>query len=110
LTQWPVHSDTLTTASPGHLNIYDMADPRAPRFLKSIEAAAGAHHVVFSRDEKRAYVQNSLLNLPGLSDGSVSVLDLEQGVKVDSIDVLKDAGFNPNCIIALPGHGDGHHP
>jgi DNA-binding beta-propeller fold protein YncE len=98
----------VTTASPGHLNIFDMTDPRAPRHLRSIEAAAGAHHVLFSHDEKRAYVQNSLLNLPGLSDGSVSVLDLERGVKVESIDTLKNAGFNPNCIIALPGHGDGH--
>lgn len=50
-------------------------------------------------------MQNSLLNLPGLSDGSVTVVGLETMKSAGAIDVLKEAGFNPNCIVPLPGQG-----
>jgi hypothetical protein len=47
-------------------------------------------------------VQNALLNLPGMSDGSVTVVDLQKQEVVKSMDTLKDAGFNPNSIALLP--------
>ena len=51
------------------------------------------------------FVQNSLLNLDGISDGSITVIDLEKGGQVmGSIDTLKAQGFNPNCIMLLPNH------
>ena len=59
----------VTTAKPGHVNIYDNSDPQRPKFLQTIPAAAGAHHLVLSPDEHYLFVQNSLLNLPGMSDG-----------------------------------------
>ena len=40
--------------------------------------------------------------LPGMSDGSVTVVDLQKQEVVKSMDTLKDAGFNPNCIVLLP--------
>jgi DNA-binding beta-propeller fold protein YncE len=92
----------VTTAKPGHVNVYDNSDPRHPKFLKAIPAAAGAHHLVLSQDEQYLFVQNSLLNLPGLSDGSVTVIDLVKGEPVASVDTLKNQGFNPNCIVLLP--------
>jgi DNA-binding beta-propeller fold protein YncE len=68
----------VTTGIPGHLNIFDISeDPKHPKLLKSIQTAEGAHHVAFSPDKRYAFVQNNLLNLPGLSDGSISVVDLE---------------------------------
>ncbi|KPK26857.1 MAG: hypothetical protein AMJ61_07710 [Desulfobacterales bacterium SG8_35_2] len=99
----------VTTGIPGHLNIFDISkDPRNPKLLKSIKTAEGAHHVVFSLDKRYAFVQNNLLNLPGLSDGSISVVDLEQGKRIASIDTLKNQGLNPNCIILLPEWSSGH--
>jgi len=99
----------VTTGIPGHLNIFDISeDPRNPKLLKSIQTAEGAHHVVFSPDKRYAFVQNNLLNLPGLSDGSISVVDLEKGETVASIDTFKDQGLNPNCIILLPEWSSGH--
>lgn len=92
----------VTTAKPGHVNVYDNSDPHHPKFLKAIPAAAGAHHLVLSQDEQYLFVQNSLLNLPGLSDGSVTVIDLVKGEPVASVDTLKNQGFNPNCIVLLP--------
>ena len=95
----------VTTAKPGYVNVYDNRDPRQPTFLKAIPAAAGAHHSVLSPDERYLFVQNSLLNLDGLSDGSVTVIDLSKDGKVlGSIDTLKAQGFNPNCIMLLPNH------
>jgi hypothetical protein len=95
----------VTTAKPGFVNIYDNSDPKQPKFLQAIPAAPGAHHTVLSPDERYLFVQNSLLNLDGMSDGSITVIDLQEGGKVmGSIDTLKTAGFNPNCIMLLPNH------
>jgi DNA-binding beta-propeller fold protein YncE len=95
----------VTTAKPGFVNLYDNTDPRQPKFLQAIPAAPGAHHSVLSPDERYLFVQNSLLNLEGMSDGSITVIDLTKGGKVlGSIDTLKAAGFNPNCIMLLPNH------
>jgi hypothetical protein len=94
----------VTTAKPGFVNLYDNSDPRQPKFLSTIAAAAGAHHSVLSPDERYLFVQNSLLNLEGLSDGSITAIDLKQGKIMGSIDTLKSQGFNPNCIMLLPNH------
>jgi hypothetical protein len=92
----------VTTAKPGHVNIYDNSDPQHPKFLQAIPAAAGAHHLVLSPDEHYLFVQNSLLNLPGMSDGSITVIDMAKGEAIASVDTLKNQGFNPNCIVLLP--------
>ena len=95
----------VTTAKPGFVNLYDNTDPRQPKFLQAIPAAPGAHHSVLSPDERYLFVQNSLLNLEGLSDGSITVIDLAKGGKVlGNIETLKTQGFNPNCIMLLPNH------
>lgn len=94
----------VTTAKPGFVNLYDNSDPQQPKFLKTIAAAAGAHHSVLSPDERYLFVQNSLLNLEGLSDGSITVIDLKHDKVLGNIDTLKAQGFNPNCIMLLPNH------
>ena len=51
-------------------------------------------------------MQNSFINLPGMHDGSITVVDLERGQAVASIDTLKREGLTPNNISLLtPGHG-----
>ena len=101
----------VTTAKPGHLHVFDISkNPGKPELLKSIPAAEGAHHVAVTKDERLAFVQNSLLNLPGMSDGSITVVDLAKGDVIGSVNVLKDQGFNPNSIVLLPqwNHPAGH--
>jgi DNA-binding beta-propeller fold protein YncE len=101
----------VTTAKPGHLHIFDIAkDPRKPVLRTSIATAEGAHHVAFTRDWRYAFVQNALLNLPGMSDGSITVVDLKTNKVVKSVDTLKEAGYNPNSIVLLPkwNHLAGH--
>ena len=44
---------------------------------------------MLSPDERYLFVQNSLLNLEGMSDGSITVIDFQQGGQVKgSIDTL----------------------
>jgi DNA-binding beta-propeller fold protein YncE len=62
--------------------------------------------VAYTKDGRFAYVQNSLLNLPGMNDGSITLIDLNKGEAVDSINTLKDQGFAPNCIVLLPAWND----
>ena len=73
-----------------------------PKLIKSIAAAEGAHHLAITADNRYGYVQNALLNLPGMSDGSVTVIDMMKGESIGSVETLKNNGFNPNCIVLLP--------
>jgi hypothetical protein len=101
----------VTTAVPGHFHIFDISgDPAEPKLLKTLESAGGAHHVAFTRDWRYAFVQTTLLNLPGMSDGSITVIDLESEEVIAIIDTFKEAGFNPNSIVLLPefNHLAGH--
>lgn len=105
--------DTLyvTSAVPGQLHVFDISGgPLSPKLVKSLPAGEGAHHVAITRDERYAFVQNALLNLPGMSDGSITVVDLQKGEVIGSVDTLKEMGLNPNSIVLLPewNHMAGH--
>jgi len=93
----------VTTAVPGQLHIFDTsAGPLAPKLIKTLPAGAGAHHVGITKDERYGFVQNALLNLPGMSDGSITVVDLQKGEVIGSVDTLKNMGLNPNSLVLLP--------
>jgi DNA-binding beta-propeller fold protein YncE len=101
----------VTTANPGHFHIFDISkDPAKPELVKTIATAPGAHHVGFTKDWKYGFVQNAFINLKGMDDGSIKVVDLEKQKVVASFDTLKNKGFNPNCIVLLPkwNHLAGH--
>jgi DNA-binding beta-propeller fold protein YncE len=100
----------VTTGKPGQMHIFDVTDIAQPVWLTAVPAGEGAHHVAITRDEKYGFVQSALLNLPGLSDGAITVVDLESGTVIASMDTLKNAGFNPNSIVLLPewNHLAGH--
>jgi hypothetical protein len=97
----------VTTANPGLLHIFDLSEnPAKPKLVKSMKTGQGAHHVGLTRDGRYGFVQNSFINLPGMRDGSVSVVDLKAQKVVASMDTLKNKGFNPNSIVLLPKWND----
>lgn len=100
----------ITTANPGYLNVFNIKNPAKPKLIKAIPTANGSHHIVLSPDERYAFVQNSLLNLPNMSDGSISVVDLKSLAMKTTIDTFKNQGLNPNCIVMMPKwhHDDAH--
>ena len=101
----------VTTVSPGQFHIFDIGNNlQKPELLKTLPVGNGAHHVAFSPDGRLAFVQNNLLGLPGMDDGSVTVIDIEKEEVVKSMDTLKNQGFNPNSIVLLPEwHHDAGH-
>ena len=94
--------------APAHLR--PQGRPGKPKLVKSIATAEGAHHVAFTKDWRYAFVQNALLNLPGMSDGSITIVDLKEQKVIGSVDTLKNKGYNPNSIVLLPkwNHLAGH--
>jgi DNA-binding beta-propeller fold protein YncE len=93
----------VTTGVPGQIHIFDMSGgAMSPKLVKTLAAAGGAHHVGITKDERYGFVQNALLNLPGMNDGSITVVDLANGEVVGSVDTLKEMGLNPNSLVLLP--------
>jgi DNA-binding beta-propeller fold protein YncE len=89
------------------MHIFDLSRRAGkPELLKSIATAEAAHHVAFTLDGRYAYVQNTLLNLPGMSDGSITVIDLKSETVIGSVDTLKNTGYNPNSMVLLPRWND----
>lgn len=101
----------VTTSSPGNFHIFDISgDVTKPKLLKTIKTGEGAHHVGFTKDFSMAFVQNAFINLPGMREGSVTVIDLKTQKVVASMDTLRNAGYNPNSLVLLPkwNHLAGH--
>ncbi len=93
----------VTTANPGLFHIFDLsANPAKPKLVKSMKTGEGAHHVGLTKDGRYGFVQNSFINLPGMRDGSISVVDLKAQKVIASIDTLKNMGFNPNSLVLQP--------
>ena len=87
----------VTTAKPGHLHVLDLSKNAAkPELLKSIPTAEGAHHVsLLPKMKNWRFVQNSLLNLPGMSDGSITIVDLTKGEVHISNRHFEGSGLQP---------------
>jgi DNA-binding beta-propeller fold protein YncE len=93
----------VTTANPGRFHIFDISEnPGQPKHMKTLTVSEGAHHVGFTKDGKYAIVQNSFLNLPGMSSGLIDVVDLKTEEVVKTITTFADDGLNPNVIVLLP--------
>ena len=92
----------VTTSNPGKMHFFELGDGgKTATHVKAIDTAGGAHHVAYTKDGRYAFVQNSFINLPGMRDGSISVVDLASKEVIGSWDTLKNAGFNPNSIVLL---------
>jgi len=92
----------VTTSLPGKMHIFELSDGgKTATLVKTIDTAGGAHHVAYTQDGKYAFVQNAFINLPGMRDGSISVVDLQSKEVIGSWDTLKDNGFNPNSLVLL---------
>ena len=93
----------VTEAKPGRLHVLKISQkPLSLKLIKTIKLAEGARQAALSRDGKYIFIQNSYLNLPGMSDGTITVVQQKSLKVVGSMNILKDQGLNPNSIILLP--------
>lgn len=83
----------VSFAVPGVVNEYSLQNPEQPELVRTLPAQPGAHHVLFSTDGQYMFVQNNLLNLDGLNSGTISIVDLNSGSLVATIDDLVDQGM-----------------
>ncbi len=89
------------------MHFFDISDDSTkPKLTKTLEAGEVAHHVAYTKDGRYAYVQNSFINLPGMSEGSITVVDLKSKTVIDTINTFIEHGFNPNCMVLLPEWND----
>lgn len=84
------------------MNTFDLSDPRAPVHLDAVRRAAGAHHIASSPDGRLACVQNRLIYVEGINDGSTTLVNLENLEAVGSIDTFKAAGFTVIMTEGMP--------
>ncbi len=97
----------VTTAKPGRMHFFELGNhPGKPKLIKTLKAGEGAHHVAYTKDGRYAYVQNSFLNLPGMSSGSITVIDVKSRTVIDTIETFVENGLNPNCMVLLPEWND----
>lgn len=102
----------VSFASPGVIHVYSLESlPRLP-LVRTLPAAPGAHHMTFFKTasgREVVAVQNNLLNMEGLNDGTIMVLDVYTGEVVDTLDMAGLYGLMPESIESAFGHGHDYH-
>ena len=99
----------VSFAQPGGVNVYDISQPLTPKFLKTLPAEAGAHHIAFSDDGKYMFVQNNLLNLEKMNAGTISVVDLETSQLTATMENFVKQGLQPASLVLLGQMGPPKH-
>jgi DNA-binding beta-propeller fold protein YncE len=109
----------ISFAAPGVVKVYDLE--RLPAMVaqgkleakRTLEAGPGAHHMAFFETEagrELLVVQNNLLDISGINAGSLTVIDLETGTTVTTLDLAAQYGVKAESIESAYGHGaDLHH-
>jgi hypothetical protein len=103
----------VSFAHPGAVLVFGLDElPRLP-LRRTIEAAPGAHHMVFfeTRSGRDAIViQNNLINIDGLNEGTLTVHDTLTGELIGEVDLPATEQLLPESIESAFGHGhDIHH-
>ena len=96
----------VTTAKSGMLHSFDISNLMEPKHLKTIKTGGGAHHVAIDKAGNYLFVQNSFVNLPGMHEGTVTVVDRDTMEVVRQMTTLRDRGLTPNSIVLLPQWND----
>lgn len=91
----------VSYAQPGAVDVYNIQDPQQPKYLRTLPAGAGAHHILFSDDGKYMFVQNNLLGLDAMNAGTISVVDLDSGELVSTVNSFNDANMLPTSMAWL---------
>jgi DNA-binding beta-propeller fold protein YncE len=103
----------VSFAAPGAINVYSLDElPELP-LKRTLMTGAGAHHMAFfeTRSGREVLVsQNNLINLAGLNDGTLMVVDIYSGEILGTLDMAAEYGLMPESIEWAFGHGaDVHH-
>lgn len=102
----------VTFAQPGAVAVFGLDElPKLPP-RRLLSTAPGAHHLSFFETRSGRdvmVVQNNLINIDGLNDGSLSVLDVETGELLGDVDLDERDGLLAESIESAFGHGHDYH-
>lgn len=102
----------VSFAAPGVIAVFGLDQlPELP-LRRTLPAAAGAHHMSFfeTRSGREVVaVQNNLINLDGLNDGTLTILDIHSGQELGVVDLPSRYGLLPESIESAFGHGHDYH-
>ncbi|WP_313092201.1 hypothetical protein [Chryseobacterium flavum] len=96
----------VSFADPGKVLVFDISNLPQLKLLKTFKADKGAHHMAFfkTRSGKEVVaVQNNLLNLPNLNSGTISVIEIETGKTLGTVDLRARYGILPESIEGTNG-------
>lgn len=96
----------VSFADPGKVLVFDISNLPQLKLLKTLTADKGAHHMVFFKTKKGkevVAVQNNLLDIPNLNSGTISVIEIETGKTLGTIDLRNKYGILPESIEGTNG-------
>lgn len=96
----------VSFADPGKVLVFDISNLPQLKLLKTLTADKGAHHMVFFKTKKGkevVAVQNNLLNIPNLNSGTISVIEIETGKTLGTVDLRGKYGILPESIEGTNG-------
>lgn len=102
----------VSFADPGKVLVFDISNLPQLKLLKTLTADKGAHHMVFFKTKKGkevVAVQNNLLNIPNLNSGTISVIEIETGKTLGTVDLRTKYGILPESIEGTNGPGSYMH-
>lgn len=96
----------VSFADPGKVLVFDISNLPQLKLLKTLTADKGAHHMVFFKTKKGkevVAVQNNLLDIPNLNSGTISVIEIETGKTLGTVDLRGKYGILPESIEGTNG-------
>lgn len=96
----------VSFADPGKVLIFDISNLPQLKLLKTLTADKGAHHMAFFKTKKGkevVAVQNNLLDIPGINSGTISIIEIETGKTLGTVDLRSKYGILPESIEGTNG-------
>ncbi|MCT2406628.1 hypothetical protein NZD88_03540 [Chryseobacterium antibioticum] len=102
----------VSFADPGKVLVFDISNLPQLKLLKTLTADKGAHHMVFFKTKKGkevVAVQNNLLDIPNLNSGTISVIEIQTGKTLGTVDLRTKYGILPESIEGTNGPSNYMH-
>jgi len=102
----------VSFADPGKVLVFDISNLPQLKLLKTLTADKGAHHMVFFKTKKGkevVAVQNNLLDIPNLNSGTISVIEIQTGKTLGTVDLRSRYGILPESIEGTNGPSNYMH-
>lgn len=102
----------VSFADPGKVLVFDISNLPQLKLLKTLTADKGAHHMVFFKTKKGkevVAVQNNLLDIPNLNSGTISVIEIQTGKTLGTVNLRSRYGILPESIEGTNGPSNYMH-